>query len=205
MQAKLDAARDREREPIAVVGYACRWPGAPDADAYWRLLRDGVDAVTSVPADRWDADAYYDPDPQARGKMVTRSGGFLSRVDEFDAAFFSIAPREAVARDPQQRLLLEIAAEAFEHAGQPPGRLAGSQTGVFVGISTNDYSELQTTGGGFDHADAYSGTGNAFSVAAGRISYVFGLEGPSLALDTACSSSLVAAHLACQSLRLGES
>ena len=114
MQAKLDAVREREREPIAIVGYACRFPGAPDAGAYWRLLHDGVDAVTTVPPERWDAEAFYDADPQAPGKMVTRAGGFLPGVDRFDAAFFSIAPREAVAMDPQQRLLLEVAAEAFE-------------------------------------------------------------------------------------------
>src|SRR5262249_23639699 len=146
--AKLDAVREREREPIAIVGYACRFPGAPDAEAYWRLLHDGVDAVTTVPPERWDADAFYDADPQAPGKMVTRAGGVLPGVDRFDAAFFSIAPREAVAMDPQQRLLLEVAAEAFEHAGQPPARLAGTNTGVFVGISTHDYSQLQTSNGG---------------------------------------------------------
>lgn len=206
MQSKLDAVREREREPIAVIGFGCRLPGGvSDADSYWRLLRDGVDAVTEVPADRWDKDAYYDPDPQVPGKMVTRWGGFLSDVRAFDPAFFSIAPREAVGMDPQQRLLLEVAAETFQHGGQPASRLLGSKTGTFVGISTHDYSELQMMSGGVAAADAYSGTGNAFSVASGRISYVFGLEGPSIALDTACSSSLVAVHLACQSLRLGES
>jgi myxalamid-type polyketide synthase MxaE and MxaD len=206
MQAKLDLVEGREKEPIAVIGLACRFPGgANDAHSYWRLLRDGVDAVVEVPADRWDKDAYYDENPGAPGKMVTRWGGFLSEVREFDPAFFSISPREAASMDPQQRLLLELSAEAFQHAGQTPERLVGSKTGVFVGVSTHDYSELQMTSGGIESTDAYSGTGNAFSVASGRISYVFGLEGPSIALDTACSSSLVAVHLACQSLRLGES
>ena len=206
LQARLARAEGRASEPVAVIGIGCRLPGgADDPESYWRLLRDGVDAVVDVPSDRWDRDAYYDPDPTAPGKMVSRQGGFLRDVAGFDPAWFSISPREAAAMDPQQRLLLEVAAEAFQHGGQAPERLSGSRTGVFVGISTHDYSELQSSERGVAAADAWSGTGNAFSVAAGRLSYVFGLQGPSLALDTACSSSLVAVHLACQSLHSGES
>jgi len=191
-------------EPIAVVGLGCRFPGeASDPESFWRLLRDGVDAITEVPPDRWDVDAYYDPDPDAPGKMYTRHGGFVRDIGRFDAPFFGISPREAAGMDPQQRLLLEVGWEALEHAGMAPERLMGSRTGVFVGISSADYAQLHLRRG--DPAvDAYFGTGNALSVAAGRLSYILGLQGPSLSVDTACSSSLVAVHLACQSLRSGE-
>jgi phthiocerol/phenolphthiocerol synthesis type-I polyketide synthase C len=190
-------------EPIAITGIGCRFPGGVDGvDTYWALLRQGVDAVTEVPACRWDADSLYHPDPDVPGTMYTRYGAFLSGIDEFDAQFFGISPREAVQMDPQQRLLLEVTWEALESAGEPPARLAGSQTGVFVGISTNDYASLRQ--GSLDNLDPYTGTGTALSVAAGRLSYVLGLHGPTLAVDTACSSSLVAVHLACQSLRSGE-
>jgi acyl transferase domain-containing protein/aryl carrier-like protein len=200
MQARLDTLERQRREPIAVVGLACRFPGADDAAAFWRLLHDGVEAVADVPAGRWDADAFYDPSGAA-GTMYTRRAGFLREVDRFDPQFFGISPREAASMDPQQRLLLEVAWEALEDAGMAPDRLAGSATGVFVGICNNDYPHL---GAGAEAIDAYSGTGAAFSVAAGRISYTLGLQGPSIAIDTACSSSLVAIHLACQSLRTGE-
>ncbi len=194
----------REGEPIAVVGLGCRFPGAPGPDHFWRLLAAGDDAVGEVPRDRWDVDAFYDPDPDAPGKMYNRWGGFVPDVDRFDAAFFGIAPREAVTLDPQQRLLLEVAWEALEYAGIAPDRLAASSTGVFVGISGSDYGQLLTMSGGPARIDTYYGTGNALSAAAGRLSYVLGLRGPSLAVDTACSSSLVAVHLACQSLLRGE-
>ncbi|HET8660025.1 MAG TPA: type I polyketide synthase, partial [Micromonosporaceae bacterium] len=171
--------------------------------AFWGLLERGGDAVGEVPRERWDVDAFFDPDPDAPGKMYTRSGHFVGGVDQFDAAFFGISPREAVSLDPQQRLLLEVAWEALEHAGQVPARLAGSRTGVFVGIGTDDYS-LMLRSGDPASMDAYTGTGNAYSVAAGRLSYLLGLHGPSMAVDTACSSSLVAVHLATRSLRSGE-
>ncbi len=191
-------------EPIAIVGIGCRFPGGADSpEAFWRLLREGKDAVTEVPADRWDLQEWHDPDPNAAGKMYTRHGAFLDGVDQFDAAFFRIAPREAVSMDPQQRLLLEVAWEALEHAALAPDQLAGSPAGVFVGISSSDYTQL-LLGRGSAAADAYVGTGNAHSVAAGRLSYLLGLRGPSLAIDTACSSALVAVHAACQSLRTGE-
>ena len=190
-------------EPIAIIGIGCRFPGANDPAAFWQLLRDGVDAIREVPADRFDQRAFYDPDPMAPGKMNTRWGGFLGQVDQFDANFFGISPREAVRMDPQQRLLLEVTWEALQDAGQVPERLAGTQTGVFIGIATNDYGRLQWND--LARIDAYAGTGNALSIAANRISYLFDFRGPSIAMDTACSSSLVAVHLACSSLRSGES
>ncbi len=203
MRARLDEFERAAGEPIAIIGMGCRFPGgAVDPASFWRQLRDGRDAVSEVPVSRWDPDEYYDPDPDAPGKMNTRWGGFLrDSVAAFDARFFGIMPREAASMDPQQRLLLEVAWEALEHAGQAPSSLNGSDTGVFTGISTNDYSRLWDRP---ESVDSYMSTGNAFSVAAGRLSYILGLHGPSLAVDTACSSSLVAVHLAVQSLRSGE-
>jgi acyl transferase domain-containing protein/acyl carrier protein len=188
-------------EPIAIIGLGCRFPGAGGPEEFWQLLHNGVDAIGEVPRDRWDLDAYYDPDPNAAGKTYSRWGGFIGPVDGFDADFFGIAPREAVQMDPQHRLLLEVTWEALEHAGQAPRGLSGSQTGVFIGIGTNDYGRLFH---GAESFDAYLPTGNAGSMAAGRLSYLLGLQGPSMSLDTACSSSLVSLHLACQSLRNGE-
>lgn len=189
------------REPIAIIGLSCRFPKAPDPNAFWELLRSGIDAISEVPSVRWDVDALHSSDP-APGKISTRWGGFLDQVDLFDPHFFGISPREAARMDPQQRLLLEVSWEALENAFIPPQSLAGTRTGVFVGISSYDYSRLQ-----FDDPemiDAYAGTGNAHSIAANRLSYIYDLRGPSMAVDTACSSSLVATHLACQSLRNGE-
>ncbi len=189
-------------EPIAIVGLGCRFPGADGPAAFWRLLSDGADAIREVPADRWDADAFYDPDPSVPGTAVTRRAGFVSAIDQFDFQFFGISPRESAQMDPQQRLLLEVAWEALEDAGQVPERLAGSDTGVFVGISNSDYSTVRA--GDLRLVDAYTGTGNALSIAANRLSYFYDFRGPSMAIDTACSSSLVAVHLACRSLRDGE-
>lgn len=189
-------------EPIAIVGIGCRFPGADGPADFWRLLAGGVDATSEVPADRWDVDAFYNPDPSVPGTAVTRRGGFLGKIDCFDYQFFGISPRESAQMDPQQRLLLEVAWEALEDAGQVPDRLAGSRTGVFVGISTNDYGFLRL--GQPALVDAYTGTGNALSIASNRLSYVFDFHGPSMSIDTACSSSLVAVDLACRSLRDGE-
>jgi phthiocerol/phenolphthiocerol synthesis type-I polyketide synthase C len=189
---EADARTLSADEPIAIIGIGCRFPGADDPAAFWRLLTEGRDAVGDIPPERWN------PDPDSVGR-----GGFLEHVDQFDAKFFNISPREAARIDPQQRLLLEVAWEALEDAGQPTERLAGSPTGVFVGISTYDYGSIQF--GRPDLIDAYSGTGGALSIAANRLSYALDLHGPSMAVDTACSSSLVAVHLACRSLRDGES
>jgi malonyl CoA-acyl carrier protein transacylase len=206
LREQLDAAEARRNEPIAIVGMACRFPGgANDPEAFWRLLRDGVDAMEEVPVERWDSNLFYDEDPEAAGKMYTRVGGFVRGIDQFDPHFFDISPREAIHMDPQQRLLLEVAWEALEHAGQAPARLAGSRTGIYMGIFLDDYAKLQMRFGELSSLNAYTGTGNTFSVAAGRIAYLLGVHGPCLALDTACSSSLVTVHLACQSLRSGES
>ena len=200
MRARTDIVN---AEPLAIIGAGCRFPGGADGpDSFWRLLRDGIDAISEVPGDRWDVDAFYDPVPHTPGKMISRCGGFVGHLQEFDAEFFGISPREAVSLDPQQRTLLEVAWETFEHAGIPPGSVGGTATGVFVGISGIDYfMHLQACNADMD---AYLGTGNALSVASGRLSYIFGLQGPSVSVDTACSSSLVAVHLACQSLRNGE-
>ena len=199
---KLEAVENAKTEPIAIVGMSCRFPGgANNPEKYWQLLSDGVDAITEVPAERWHLDDHYDPNPDTAGKMYTRYGGFLDQVDQFDAQFFGISPREAVRIDPQQRLLLEVSWEALEKAGLIPNQLAVSQTGVFVGITTNDYARLLMPAGNLEQIDAYYLTGNPLNAVAGRLSYTLGLQGPCMAIDTACSSSLVAVHLACQSLR----
>lgn len=200
--ATIQATANFTKEPIAIIGLSCRFPSAPNPGAFWELLRNGVDAISEVPSDRWDVDAFHSDNPDP-GKITTRFGGFLNDVDLFDPQFFGISPREAARMDPQQRLLLEVSWEALENAFIPPHSLAGTRTGVFVGISSSDYSRLQFSDP--ELIDAYAGTGNAHSIAANRLSYVFDLRGPSMAVDTACSSSLVSVHLACQSLRNGES
>lgn len=192
-------------EPIAIVGLGCRLPGGiEDPEAFWRALVQGTDAIAEIPPERWDVDSHYDSVPETRGKMYTRAGGFLRSVDGFDPQFFGISPREAVGMDPQQRLLLEVSWEALEHAGIVASELAGRRAGVFVGVGQNEYARAQMQGEDLTRIDTYTGTGNGLCFAAGRISYVLGLHGPSLTLNTACSSSLVAVHLACQSLRAGE-
>jgi len=191
-------------EPIAIIGMGCRFPEAPDPKALWRLLHEGREAIREVPWGRWEVDALYSPTP-APGKMYTRAGGFLNEVDQFDPEPFGISAQEARSLDPQQRFLLEVTWEALENAGLAPDSLAGSRTGVFVGISGQDYTLMHALAGSTSRGDAYSGTGSTLSTAAGRLSYVLGLQGPSLAVDTACSSSLVAIHLACQSLQRRES
>jgi acyl transferase domain-containing protein/phospholipid N-methyltransferase/acyl carrier protein len=201
-QQRIDALE--ARSPIAIVGMACRFPGgADDPESFWRLLEEGRDAIGEIPADRWDAEAYFDADPDAPGAIAVRTGGFLKSVSGFDAGFFGIAQREAKTMDPQQRLLLEVAWEALEHAGVAADKLFGTSTGVFVGLCNVDYS-TRLLSRGDEAIDAYLASGNAPSVAAGRIAYCLGLQGPAMTVDTACSSSLVAMHLACKSLRAGE-
>uniref|UniRef100_A0A2P1CZH3 Type I polyketide synthase n=2 Tax=unclassified Phormidium TaxID=2609805 RepID=A0A2P1CZH3_9CYAN len=200
-KAGFEVIEKSQKEPLAIVGMACRFPGGANSpEAFWELLCNGVDAISEVPPNRWDINAFYDPDPDAPGKMYARYGGFVNQIEEFDAQFFGISPREALSLDPQQRLLLEVSWEALENAAIEPKTLVGSQTGVFVGMTTNDYLQRlfnrRTT-----EIDAYEGTGNIHCVAAGRLSYILGLTGPSMAVDTACSSSLVTVHLALASLR----
>ena len=190
-------------EPIAIVGIGCRFPGgAHSPEAFWRLMCNGVDAITPIPADRPELSALYDSTPGAPGKIVTKQGGFLSDLDQFDPYFFGISPREAKYIDPQQRLLLEVTWEAFEDAGIVPTKLAADGVGVFIGMWTSDYEDRMYDA--TSDIDLYITTGGGRYSASGRLSYVFDLRGPSMTIDTACSSSLVAAHLACQSLRSGE-
>ena len=181
-----------------------RFPGGVvGPEAYWAFLTNGVDAITEVPPDRWNAEAFYDPDPSAPGRMSSKWGAFLPDVAGFDADFFGISPREAEAMDPQQRVLLEVAWEALEHAGMAPDQLGGTRAAVMMGVYYTQYQAVSAANP--DSIDAYCATGNAHSVAVGRIAYLLGLRGPAIAVDTACSSSLVSVHLACQSLRLRES
>ena len=191
------------REPLAVIGLGCRFPGADSPEQFWQLLSSGRDAISAIPADRWDTQSFYDPDPLSPGKMYTRSGGFLKNIDGFDAKFFGISPHEARQMDPQQRLLLEVAWETFEHAGLAADKLAGSLTGVFIGmLHSSEYGHLQTQADDRSAIDdPHYGIGTSASIAAGRLAYHFDFRGPTMTLDTACSSSLVALHLASQSLR----
>ncbi|MEO1067752.1 MAG: polyketide synthase, partial [Cyanobacteria bacterium J06638_6] len=206
LRSELETIRQQQSEPIAIVGMACRFPGGADTpEAYWELLRDGVDAVTDIPNQRWNVAAHYDSDVEAPGKMYTRSGSFIHDVDQFDPQFFGISPREARSLDPQQRLLLEVSYTALENAGQPPFDLRSTRTGVFVGLSFDDYAQLSVRSSDLTRIDAHSSLGNTRSIAAGRLAYTFGFQGPTMQLDTTCSSSLLAVHLACQSLRSGES
>lgn len=205
LRARAERAENAATEPIAIIGVGCRFPGGANSpEEYWELIRDGRDAMGRVPADRWEVDDYYDPDPDTPGKSYTDQGGFIDQpVDEFDAAFFGIAPVEAKDVDPQQRLLLEVTWEALEHAGIAPDGLVGSATGVFVGVSTSDYSQIMMREVDTAELGTYAGTGVANSVAAGRISHTLGLRGPTICLDTACSASLVSVAMAAQSLRSG--
>jgi len=205
LQEKVESLSKQTLEPLAIVGMSCRFPGGVKSPAdYWRLLSEGVDAIREIPADRWDVNALYDPDPDAAGKIATRWGGFLDDLAGFDADFFGITPREAANMDPQQRLVLEVAWEALERAGQAPDGLERSRTGVFVGVCSADWFHLNSGGDPRD-IDAYLASGSSTSMSSGRLSYLLGLQGPSMTVDTACSSSLMAIHLASQSLRSGES
>ncbi len=205
MQGKLERLDAARTEAIAIVGAGLRFPGgATNLEAYWSLLRDGRHVVREVPPDRWNANDYYDPDPQAPGKMNTKLGGFLDDIAHFDPAFFGVSPREAVSIDPQQRLLMEVGYEALEDAGLVRRRYEEGRMGVFVGIMSDDYASRMMRPGDYRAIDPYYFTGNGHSFACGRLSYVLGVRGPSMAINTACSSSLVAVHEAVRALRANE-
>ena len=192
------------KEEIAIIGIGCRFPGAVnDAESYWKLLMEGREAVSEVPADRWNVERFYDPEPGLVGKIIAKRGGFLEGIDQFDPQFFGISPREAPYIDPQQRLLLETAWEAIEDAGVILDLENGTDIGVFVGISHNDYQSIQHTSTDRAAISAHTPTGGAHSIAANRISYCLNLLGPSIALDTACSSALTAVHVACEHILAG--
>jgi acyl transferase domain-containing protein/acyl carrier protein len=190
-------------EPIAIVGIGCRFPGGENPEAFWQLLRNGVDAIAEVPPERWDLEQFYASEPATPEKMYTRWGGFLEQVDRFDPSFFGISPREAEQIDPQQRLVLEVVWESLEHAAIVPETIAGSKTGVFVGVTNADYNKMLCKEPIL--LGAYTALGTTPCIVANRVSYLLNLRGPSMTIDTACSSSLVSVHLACQSLRSGDS
>ena len=208
LTARLEIAEKGDTEPIAVIGMGCRLPGGVESTAqFWQLLEDGVSGIVQVPSERWDADAFFADDHSVPGTICSKEGGFLTswRPSEFDAEFFGISPREAAAMDPQQRLLLEVTWEALENAGIPAPAIRGTQTSVFVGMTTYDYTLTLAGRLPPEEVDPHVPFGNAANFAAGRLSYLLGAHGPSVVLDTACSSSLVTVHLACQSLRKRES
>ena len=206
LESELALIQAQKNEPIAIVGMGCRLPGdAINPKTLWDLLAKGRSGICEVPAERWDINALYDPDLTVPGKMNTRYGGFVKNVADFDPEFFGISPREAASMDPQQRLLLEVTWEALENSNIDPRELYGKSAGVFIGVIAYDYGQRLLAINGLQNIDAYSGTGSSLGVAAGRLSYILGLTGPSLSLDTACSSSLVTIHLACESLRRRES
>ena len=202
-ETAVSVVRTRTDEPIAIVAVSCRFPGAPDPEAFWELLSGGVDAIREVPEDRFDIDEFYDPDPETPGKTYTRFGGFLDGIDGFDPEFFGISPREAVWIEPQQRLMLEMAWEGLERAGYAPATLRGSRTGIFTGVAANEYAHLLSSES-VDKIEPYFITGNALNAISGRVAFALGLEGPAMAVDTACSSALVAVHQACQALHSGD-
>jgi acyl transferase domain-containing protein len=203
---EVSLASESLQNAIAIIGLGCRFPGRAENPAeYWEMLKTGDDGIVDVPADRWNIDTFYDPQPNAVGKMYVRAGGFLrQRIDQFDAQFFGMSPREAAYLDPQQRLLLEVAWEALEDGGLVAERLAGSDTGVYIGGFMLDNMLAQFSPLNRDQIGPHSAVSSTLSILSNRLSYVFDLRGPSVTMDTACSSSLVALHYACQALWRGE-
>lgn len=206
LESQLDKLEQEKTEPIAIIGMSCRFPGADDPESFWKLLRSGTNSASEIPDQRWNIKNYYDPDPTVPGKMPLRYGYFLKDIDQFDADFFRISPREAGAIDPQHRLLLEVSWEALERSGHVPDRLAGSSTGVFIGLTCEDYNDvIQKRPPELNKQhELFFVTGVKSYAASGRISYTWGLTGPAMTIDTACSSSSVAIHQACTSLRQRE-
>ena len=197
--------RLQKQEPIAIIGMGCRFPGeVHTVNDFWQLMISGKDPITEVPPSRWDINEFYDANYHTTGKMNTRFGGFLDNVNQFDASFFNISPKEAEQMDPQQRLFLEVSWQAIEQSALSPAKLNHSTTGVFVGVSMHDYERLLAKAGIENRTGAYSNLGNAISAIGARLSYFLGLNGPSFAIDTACSSSMSALYQACLSLRSGD-
>jgi thioester reductase-like protein len=197
----LNSKKYDNREPIAIVGLGCRFPGGiTSPESFWEFLRDGKDGITEVPSERWDLNKFYDPDPNKKGKIYVKKGGFLEDIDMFDPGFFGISPKEAAFMDPQQRITLEIVWEALEDGGLPPANLRGSKTGVYVGVFAHDYMSMHLKESEQNNVGVHSGVGASPSIVANRVSYVFDFKGPSIVIDTACSSSLTAIHYACRDL-----
>src|SRR6266545_6549259 len=191
---------------IAIVGMACRFPGAASVPAFWKLLREGRCALRTLPPGRWDEEVIYDPDPMAPGRSSAHTAGYLESIDEFEPSFFGISPREAVWMDPQQRLILEVVVEALEDAGLSMDALSGTRTGVFIGATSNDYALLVSQPEIIDSTtESYAGIGISPNVISGRVAYYLNWKGPCITVDAACASSLVCVHLASTSLRVGES
>jgi acyl transferase domain-containing protein len=202
LKGELQKEKASKKEPIAVIGMAMRFPGGVNnADDYWNLLEKGIDGITPVPVDRYNVEDLYDADPNAPGKITVKEGGFIKEIDQFDVSFFDISPVELESVDPQQRVLLEVTHEAFENAGIDVFKLVGTNTGVYMGVANNDYQSKHFRSGDYKLINPYSFTGATISANAGRISYLMGLQGPSITMDTACSSSLVSTHLAVKALR----
>jgi polyketide synthase 12 len=196
----------KQKEPIAIVGVGCRFPGGIDGpESFWKFLKNGGDAISDIPEDRFNISSYYDPNPNKAGKLKSKKGGFIQGIDQFDANFFNIFPNEAQRIDPQQRLLLEVSYEAMEDAGIPWEKISNTRTGVYMGVFMNDYWDIQASSLQRDHISPHVPMGVSLTAIANRLSYVFNLKGPSMTIDTACSSSLVCVHLACQSIWNGES
>ncbi|MHC5609966.1 MAG: type I polyketide synthase [Nostoc sp.] len=206
LESQLNQLEREKTEPIAIIGMSCRFPGAKDPESFWKILRSGTNMAREIPEDRWDIKNYYSSDPNIPGKMPLRYGYFLTDIDQFDAEFFRISPREAGAIDPQHRLLLEVSWEALERAGHVPDRLAGSPTGVFIGLTCEDYNDIiQKRPPELNQQhELFFVTGVKSYAASGRISYTWNLTGPAMTIDTACSASSVAIHQACTSLRQRE-
>ena len=205
MKTKEQMEKQKQREPIAIVGIGCRFPGGIEGpNQFWNGLLNGIDAIGDVPEERWKNNSFYHPDPSIAGKIKTQKGGFINNPKDFDAEFFGIYPKTAERIDPQQRQLLEVTYEAFEDAGLPLETLSGSKTAVYIGVFTNDYWDIQASAEQKDQLSPHVSMGVILTAIANRLSYTFNLKGPSVTIDTACSSSLVAIDTGIQYLKNGK-